>query len=80
VVVPSFREDPDILSRCLDSWLAENPTEIIVVPDLEDVEVIRRLRVRAEADPRLVVLPFAHTGKRSALGAGIRQAHARSWC
>jgi len=76
VVVPSFREDPDILSRCLDSWLAENPTEIIVVPDLEDVEVIRRLRHRAQADPRLVVLPFAHTGKRSALGAGIRQAHA----
>jgi cellulose synthase/poly-beta-1,6-N-acetylglucosamine synthase-like glycosyltransferase len=76
VVVPSFREDPDILSRCLDSWLAENPTEIIVVPDLEDAEVIRRLRLRAEADPRLVVLPFAHTGKRSALGAGIRQAHA----
>jgi hypothetical protein len=23
VVVPSFREDPDILERCLDSWLAD---------------------------------------------------------
>lgn len=74
VVVPAFREDPDILSRCLDSWLAENPSEIIVVPDLEDVEVIQRLRRLATADPRLVVVPFAHTGKRSALGAGIRQA------
>jgi cellulose synthase/poly-beta-1,6-N-acetylglucosamine synthase-like glycosyltransferase len=74
VVVPAFREDPEILSSCLDSWLAENPGEIIVVPDLKDVEVIRRLRRRAAADPRLVVLPFAHTGKRSALGAGIRQA------
>jgi cellulose synthase/poly-beta-1,6-N-acetylglucosamine synthase-like glycosyltransferase len=74
VVVPAFREDPDILSRCLDSWLAENPSEIIVVPDLEDVEVIQRLRHKAAADPRLVVVPFAHTGKRSALGAGIRQA------
>jgi cellulose synthase/poly-beta-1,6-N-acetylglucosamine synthase-like glycosyltransferase len=74
VVVPSFREDPDILSRCLDSWLAENPGEIIVVPDLADVEVIQRLRRRAAADPRVVVVPFAHTGKRSALGAGIREA------
>jgi cellulose synthase/poly-beta-1,6-N-acetylglucosamine synthase-like glycosyltransferase len=75
VVVPAFREDPDILDRCLDSWLAENPGEVIVVPDLEDVEVIRRLRLRTASEPRLVVLPFAHTGKRSALGAGIRQAH-----
>jgi len=44
VIVPSFREDPDILSRCLDSWLAEDPTEVIVVPDLKDVSVISMLR------------------------------------
>jgi cellulose synthase/poly-beta-1,6-N-acetylglucosamine synthase-like glycosyltransferase len=74
VVVPSYREDPEILARCLDSWLAQNPTEVIVVPDLADAEVIALLRSRAAIDPRLVVLPFAHTGKRSALGAGIRQA------
>jgi cellulose synthase/poly-beta-1,6-N-acetylglucosamine synthase-like glycosyltransferase len=74
VVVPAFREDPDILDRCLRTWLAERPGEIIVVPDLEDKEVIRRLEARASTEPRLVVLPFAHTGKRSALGAGIRRA------
>jgi hyaluronan synthase len=74
VVVPSFREDPDILEQCLDSWLKQDPTEVIVVPDLEDVEVIRRLRSRAESDPRLQVVPFAHQGKRSALGVGIRRA------
>jgi cellulose synthase/poly-beta-1,6-N-acetylglucosamine synthase-like glycosyltransferase len=74
-VIPAFREDPDILDRCLDSWLAERPTEIIVVPDVEDREVIRRLQLRAQSEPSLVVLPFVHTGKRSALGAGIRQAH-----
>lgn len=74
VVIPAFREDPDILDRCLTSWLTERPTEIIVVPDLEDVEVIRRLHARAATEPSLVVYPFAHTGKRSALGAGIRQA------
>jgi cellulose synthase/poly-beta-1,6-N-acetylglucosamine synthase-like glycosyltransferase len=72
VVVPSYREDPDILERCLRSWLAEDPTEIIVVPDLEDEEVIGRLH--DVVDRRLRVLPFAHTGKRSALGYGFRAA------
>ena len=72
VVVPAYREDPDILDRCLASWLAQDPTEVIVVPDLDDTEVIARLR--RNGDPRLRVLPFAHEGKRSALGVGIRAA------
>jgi cellulose synthase/poly-beta-1,6-N-acetylglucosamine synthase-like glycosyltransferase len=72
VVVPSFREDPDVLERCLESWLAERPTEVIVVLDVEDQETARRLERRA--DPRLVVLVFPHRGKRSALGVGIRAA------
>ncbi|CCG01359.1 glycosyltransferase [Blastococcus saxobsidens] len=72
VVVPSFREDPDVLERCLDTWLAQDPTEVIVVLDLEDDEAFRRLTARE--DPRLVVLSFAHEGKRSALGVGIREA------
>ncbi len=77
VVVPSFREDPDILARCLDSWLAENPTEVIVVPDLPDTQVIDLLQRRAVTDPRLVVLPFAHEGKRTALAHGIRRARSK---
>lgn len=72
VIVPAYREDPDILDRCLDSFLAEGPTEVIVVPDLADTEVIRRLTGRR--DPRLVVIPFDHKGKRSALAVGIRAA------
>ena len=72
VVVPSYREDPAILRRCLMSWLAEDPTEVIVVPDVDDYEVVRMLA--AWDDPRLHVLPFAHEGKRSALGVGIRVA------
>ena len=72
VVVPSFREDPDVLERCLDTWLEQEPTEIIVVPDAQDVEALARLRARE--DPRLKVIPFAHEGKRSALGVGIRAA------
>ena len=74
VVVPSFREDPDIIERCLISWLAENPTEVIVVPDVQDTEVIARLEAYAARDPRLIVLPFVHHGKRSALGVAIRRA------
>src|SRR4051794_5410487 len=72
VVVPSYREDADILLRCLQSWLSQDPTEVILVPDVHDVECLARL---AEVDdPRVKVIPFAHTGKRSALGVGIRAA------
>ena len=74
VVIPAYREDPDILLECLDTWLAEDPTEVIIVPDLADTEVIRRLQERAESDPRISVIPFNHSGKRSALGVGIRRA------
>jgi hyaluronan synthase len=72
VVVPSFREDPDVLERCLDTWLAQVPTEVIVVLDVEDTEAFARLTARH--DRRLVVMSFAHEGKRSALGVGIRAA------
>ncbi len=72
VVVPSFREDVEILRRCLATWLAQGPSELIVVPDVADIECIELLnRVN---DPRLRVLPFEHRGKRSALGVGIRAA------
>jgi cellulose synthase/poly-beta-1,6-N-acetylglucosamine synthase-like glycosyltransferase len=74
VVVPCYREDPDIVDRCLATWQRENPTEIIIVPDVADAEVIDRLEARAVADPRIKVVPFVHQGKRSALGAGIRHA------
>lgn len=72
VVVPAYREDPDILVRCLRTWLAAGPTEVIIIPDLHDSEVIARLRL--VGDQRLRVIPFDHHGKRSALGVGIRAA------
>jgi N-acetylglucosaminyltransferase len=72
VVVPSYREDPDILVRCLQSWLAQNPNEIIIVVDIADHECQRRLA--QVPDPRLHVLVYEHAGKRSALGVGIRAA------
>ena len=74
IVVPSYREDPDVLMDCLGTWLGQGPTEVIVVPDLKDVEVIARLQEAARDDPRVTVVPFRHSGKRSALGVGIRLA------
>jgi hypothetical protein len=74
VVVPAYREDPDVLERCLRTWYREKPDEIIIVPDVEDAEVIERLERFSLADPRIRVLPFEHRGKRSALGVGIRAA------
>ncbi len=72
VIVPSYREDPKILMRCLESWRSQNPGEIIIVIDVDDVEAQRQL---AEVDdPRLKVIVYKHHGKRSALGVGIRAA------
>jgi len=72
VVVPSFHEDPDILLRCLQSWRAQEPTEIIIVLDVADTDAQQRiLELR---DPRVEVVMFRHAGKRSALGVGIRRA------
>lgn len=72
VVVPSFHEDPQVLMRCLDTWLAQGPTEVIVVLDVADLEA--RDRLWARRDRRIHVMMFAHAGKRSALGVGIRAA------
>jgi N-acetylglucosaminyltransferase len=44
------------------------------VPDLADTEVIARLQEAATHDPRIRVIPFRHSGKRSALGVGIKAA------
>jgi N-acetylglucosaminyltransferase len=72
VIVPSYREDPAILLRCLESWRSQNPDEIIIVVDVDDVEC--RQRLAEVKDPRLKVIAFKHHGKRSALGVGIRAA------
>ncbi len=72
VIVPSYHEDPDILMRCLESWRAQDPTEIIIVLDVADLEAYHR--IQALEDSRIRPILFHHVGKRSALGAGIRLA------
>ena len=78
VVVPAYREDPDILMECLATWLEQDPTEVIIVPD------VGRHRGAATGWPRSTTRgcgssSFEHRGKRSALGVGIRAAPRRRW-
>ena len=72
VVVPSYREDAPILAECTHSWLSQDPDELIIVVDVDDVACQEALA--AIEDPRLRVIVFRHEGKRSALGVGIRAA------
>jgi hyaluronan synthase len=72
VVVPVYREDPDVLERCLRTWISQQPFEVILVVDDRDAQVLDRLRTLDLAG--VCVLPWRHTGKRGALGAGIRAA------
>src|SRR4051794_11427817 len=73
VVVPVYREDPDVLERCLRTWVSQGPSEVILVVDDRDDRVLDHLRALDLADVH--VLPWRHTGKRGALGAGMRMAH-----
>jgi hyaluronan synthase len=72
VVVPVYREDPDVLERCLRTWVREEPIEVILVIDDEDEEMLRRAR-QLDLDG-VRILPWHHTGKRGALAAGVRAA------
>ena len=70
IVVPSYHEDPDVLIRCLGTWLRQNPSRIIIVLDVADVEAQRRIEALGHSN--VDVQMFQHRGKRSALGHGIR--------
>lgn len=72
VIVPSYHEDPDIMEACLETWLAEHPTEVVVVVHVDDVEMQRRLVARD--DPRLHMIVSPHGEKRTGLGLAIRAA------
>jgi hyaluronan synthase len=72
VVVPSYREDPAVLVRCLETWRRQGPSRIVIVLDVADTEA--EARVEALGHAEVDVIMFRHRGKRSALGVGIRAA------
>lgn len=73
VVVPVFREDPEVLAQCLETWLAAKPDEVILVMDHSESECLDLLR-SADLPASVQIITFDHTGKRAALGVGIRAA------
>ncbi len=74
LVVPVYREDPDILFRCLSSWQANHPGEILLVVDHTERDLLPRAEEWARRDPRIQVLVVVPPGKRHALCVGVREA------
>ena len=74
VVVPVYREDPEILRRCLDSWLHNEPDEVVLVIDHSESEIIELARDWQAADPRVRFVVAVKPGKRHALCLGVRAA------
>ncbi|MCS5714667.1 glycosyltransferase [Herbiconiux sp. CPCC 205716] len=72
VVVPSYREDPAVLVRCLETWRRQGPSRIVIVLDVADTEA--EAQIEALGHREVDVIMFRHRGKRSALGVGIRAA------
>lgn len=72
LVVPVYREDPDVLERCLRTWLAEAPGEIVLVVDDRDLLLLAGLNKLSL--PTVKVVAWRHTGKRGAMAVGVRMA------
>lgn len=73
LVVPIYREDPGVLSQCLDTWLEAQPDEIILVLDGGEDGCLGMLAERDLPD-HVRIITYDHTGKRASLGIGIRAA------
>ena len=74
LIVPVYREDPEILVECVQTWLAEEVDELILVVDEADDACLDALSA-VEGLGHVRIIAFKHRGKRSALGVGIRAAH-----
>ncbi len=74
MVVPVYREDPQVLARCLRSWQANEPNEILLVIDHTEHGLIPLARSWADEDERIRVIVVEPPGKRHALATGVRMA------
>jgi hyaluronan synthase len=72
MVVPVYREDPDVLAHTLNTWLANEPGEIILVIDHSEDEILRLAEGWARAHPTVRTVVAVAPGKRHALALGIR--------
>jgi hyaluronan synthase len=74
VVVPVYQEDPEVFTRALRSWLANEVDEIILVVDATDAACRRIAADYSAADFRVTVLVTDVPGKRDALRRGWEHA------
>ncbi len=74
LVVPVYREDPDVLEACLISWLRNGPDEIVIVIDQSEDEIIARAKRWSRDDTRIRTLVAEKRGKRHALVLGVMAA------
>ena len=74
VISPVYREDPEILAQCVRSWLANDPSEILLVICRTESAIIDPATSWARDDPRIRVLIVDEPDKRHSLAKGIREA------
>lgn len=74
VVIPVYNENPDIFTRALASWKANNPTEIIAVIDYTDTTCIEIFKKFKKSFPHAILIVTKIPGKRPALADGIAAA------
>ena len=75
IVVPVYNEEPpDIFFKALESWISNEPDEIIAVIDYTDEVCIESFKKFQEKNNKLILIVTKRPGKREALSDGIRAA------
>jgi len=69
IVVPVYREDPEIFAKAIESWLANNVVEVILVIDASD-RVCLEVASRYTDDHPVTIIVTDVPGKRDALKRG----------
>jgi glycosyltransferase involved in cell wall biosynthesis len=67
VVTPVYQENPRLFRQAIESWLANEPGELIAVIDVTDEQCIKI----ASEYPGIKLIVINEPGKRAALAAGI---------
>jgi hyaluronan synthase len=74
IVTPVYNEDPSVFYKALQSWVLNNPYEIIAVIDFTDTACIETFKRFSHTVPNATLVLTKTPGKRPALADGIRLA------